>query len=100
MNNMKAVMILFDSELREEVFMIMKLVELVNYTLMPNLFGSGNQGKKEGSIAWPGNNEIVLLVVTPDQYTRVKEEIHRFKSARTSKEGMLLFNWSLDEVVL
>ena len=100
MINMKAAMILFDSELREEVFMIMKIVEIVNYTLMPNLFGSGNQGKKEGSVAWPGTNEIVLLVVNPDQYQKVKDEIHLFKISKATKEGLLLFSWTLDEVVV
>lgn len=100
MNDLKAAMILFDSDLREEVFMIMKIVEIVNYTLMPNLFGSGNQGKKEGSVAWPGTNEIVLLVVNSEQYEKVKAEIHRFKMSKASKEGLLLFSWKLDEVVV
>lgn len=100
MKNMKAAMILFDSELREEIFMLMKLVEIAHYTLLPNLFGSGNQGKKEGSIAWPGNNEIMLLVVSPDQYENVKKEIHRYKASRASKEGLLLLSWSLDEVIV
>lgn len=100
MKNMKAAMILFDSELREEIFMLMKLVEIAHYTLLPNLFGSGNQGKKEGSIAWPGNNEIMLLVVSLDQYENVKQEIHRYKAGRASKEGLLLLSWSLDEVIV
>ena len=50
MNEMKALMLIFDSELAEEVFTLMKLAEIVHYTYFKGLHGSGNQGKKEGNI--------------------------------------------------
>jgi len=100
MNNMKAAMILFDSELREEVFMLMKISEIVNYTLMPNLFGSGNQGKKEGSVAWPGKNEILMLVISESEFAAIKNNLMLFKKEKTGAEGILFFAWELSEVVL
>ena len=100
MKGMKAAMVLFDSELREEIFMLMKLVEIAHYTLLPDLFGSGNQGKKEGSLAWPGNNEIMLLVVSPEQYEKMKSEIRLYKESRETKQGLLLLSWTLDEVIV
>jgi hypothetical protein len=96
---MNAVMILFDSALREEVFILMKLAEVINYTLFHGLHGSGNQGKKEGTIAWPGTNEILLVLADKDGYVRLKETISRYKKEK-GEEQLLLFQWDINEVIV
>jgi hypothetical protein len=96
---MNAAMILFDSSLREEVFMIMKLSEIINYTLFHGLHGSGNQGKKEGSITWPGTNEILMVLADEDGYKRLKETISRYKKEK-GESHLLLFQWAINEVIV
>jgi hypothetical protein len=96
---MNAAMILFDSSLREEVFMLMKLSNVINYTLFHGLHGSGNQGRKEGTIAWPGTNEILLVLADADGYSKLKETIARYKEEKGESQ-LLLFQWDVNEVII
>ena len=50
---MKAVMLLFDSELVEEALLMIRISSIQNYTHFTGLHGSSKSGKKEGSAAWP-----------------------------------------------
>lgn len=96
---MKAVMALFDSDLREELFTIMELCEIKNYTHFVNLRGSSTHGKKDGSVAWPGSNEILLLILSPEQRETFKNNISHYKDNRDSKPGLLVFDWQLDSML-
>ena len=96
---MLALMILFDSELRDEIFMLLKLTEIQNYTQFTNLKGSSVHGKKEGSVSWPGANEIILLIVNEEQKLRLCEHIKNFKTEREPTPGILVFDWQLKDVL-
>ena len=95
---MKCVMALFDSDLREELFMLMELAELKNYTHFVGLHGSSNVGKKEGTVAWPGSNEILMMILSESQYEPFKELIAKFKKERKPAPGILLFTWPIAEM--
>ena len=64
-----------------------------------NLSGSSEHGKKEGTVAWPGSNEIVLLIVSDEEKKRFKEAVQKFKKEREPAPGLLLFDWALEEVL-
>jgi hypothetical protein len=100
LKDMQAIMMLFDSELSDEVFMLMKLSETINYTYFKGLHGSGNQGKKEGSIMWPGTNELVLLLVNEEQLSTIKQRVKEYKESKDGPVGLILFNWNLNEVII
>ena len=95
---MYALMALFDSELREEIFTLMELAQIKNYTQFVGLHGSSDSGKKEGSVAWPGANEIVLLIVNDEQKIRFNQVVTQYKQERPTRPGLLLFDWHLNEV--
>jgi|GEM_PF-3739852 len=97
---MQALMLLFDSDLSPEIFMLMKLTEISNYTHFKGLHGSGNQGKKEGSITWPGNNELMMLLLNEQEIVRLKSAIQEFKKNKNGPTGLLLFYWPLSEVII
>ena len=97
---MKALMLIFDSELAEEVFTLMKLAEIVHYTYFKGLHGSGNQGKKEGSITWPGNNELLLMLVKETDLERFKVVVKEFKKNKGVPTGLLFFHWPLTEMII
>lgn len=96
---MNAMMALYDSDLKDEVFAILELAKIKNYTQFTNLHGSSQQGKKEGTVAWPGANEILLLVVSDDEKQQLLEEIVHYKENRDSKPPLLVFDWKLSEVL-
>lgn len=93
-----SLMVLFDSELRKEVFLLMELVKLKQYTHFIGLHGSTETGKKENSATWPGSNEILLILMPKAKFEDFKNEVERFKKERTPPPGILLFSWNLTEL--
>ena len=96
---MYAVMALYDSDLKTEVFTLLELAQVKNYTQFTNLHGSSQQGKKEGTVSWPGANEILLLVVSEEEKKRLIEVVGEYKKNRETKPPLLLFDWKLTEVL-
>lgn len=96
---MYAMMALFDSDLRDEVFALMELCQLKNYTHFKELSGSSQHGKKEGTVSWPGSNEIILLIVNEQQRTQLKQLVRDLKKEREPSPGLLVFDWKLEELV-
>jgi hypothetical protein len=99
MPTMTAMMVLFDSEIRDEIFMLLELAALKNYTHFVNLQGSSEHGKKEGTVSWPGSNEIMLLILSDHQKKLFSEEVNQFKKERTPKPGLLCFSWPLKDFI-
>jgi hypothetical protein len=96
---MHAMMALYDSDLKDEVFTILELAKIKNYTQFTNLHGSSAQGKKEGSVAWPGANEILLLILSEGEKSVLLEELNHYKQNRETKPPLLVFDWKLSEVL-
>lgn len=95
---MNAMMALYDSELRDEMFTLLELAEIKNYTQFIGLNGSSEHGKKESSVAWPGSNEIILLILDARQRERFSQIVAQYKEERTPRPGLLIFDWALSEV--
>ena len=96
---MKAVMLLFASELVEEALLMIRISNIQNYTHFTGLHGSSKAGKKEGSAAWPGTNEIIMILLSDDELVTLKKIIGDFKIKHPGRP-LLFFNWPLDEVVI
>ena len=92
-------MALFDSEIRDEIFTLMELSELRNYTHFVGLHGSSDSGKKEGTVSWPGANEIMMLVLSEPQKEEFKRTIDSYKGERENSPPLLTFYWPLTEVM-
>ncbi len=95
----QVLMTLFDSELRDELFILLDLAGIKNYTHFVGLRGSSPIGKKEGSVAWPGTNEILLLILNDDEVGTFKNIIADFKKRREQNPGLLAFNWELKDLM-
>jgi hypothetical protein len=91
-------MALFDSELREELFLILELSNLKQYTHFVGLHGSSDFGKKEGTVAWPGTNEILMLILNETQNELFKVTILKFRTERTPAPALLVFTLPMAEM--
>lgn len=96
---MNAMMALYDGDLKEEIFTLMELANIKNYTQFRGLNGSSAKGKKEGTVSWPGSNEILLLILDDQQKVEFQKIVKEYKQERTPAPGLLLFDWSLSGVV-
>jgi hypothetical protein len=97
---MYMVMALFDSDLVDEIFLLMKLAKVENYTLFKALHGSGKQGKKEGTVAWPGTNELIMLIMDKEKLEELKKISIEYKKDKNMEAGYILTYWPLNEVII
>lgn len=96
---MLATMVLYDSELRDQVYLLMELAGLKNYTQFVGLHGSSEHGKKEDTVAWPGSNEILFVMMNEDQYLKFKDQVVKMKTEQKPAPGLFLMAWPLKEFV-
>ncbi|MCB0420995.1 MAG: hypothetical protein KDD61_08365 [Bdellovibrionales bacterium] len=96
---MNAIMALYDSDLKDEIFTLMELAQIKNYTQFRGLNGSSPKGRKEGTVAWPGSNEILLLVLSDTEKAEFQKIVKDYKAERSPSPGLLLFDWSLSGVI-
>ena len=97
---MKAIIVLFDSELKEEIFMLMKLSDIKDYTHFLGLHGSGKQGMKRDTVTWPGSNEMIMLVLNEEKLNLFKEVVTDYKKNNKTATGLLFFYWELTEFIV
>ena len=96
---MKALILLFDSEIVDEVFTLINLAKIKNYTHFKGLHGSGKQGKKMGTVTWPGTNEMMFLIANEDEVEKLKSIFNDYKENRDTPPPIIFMNWQLTEVI-
>jgi hypothetical protein len=93
---MKLLMIIVESECREELEVLLKRMGIGGYTEIPNTHGVGASGVRMGSRAHPTTSSIFFTVVEDDQVKELKESICSFCDA--SEKSMRMIQWGVEEV--
>ena len=70
---MKLLMIIVDSECREELEVLFKKHGVSGYSEIPNAHGVGVTGIRMGSSAYPKTSSIFFTVVEPDKIAPLKD---------------------------
>jgi hypothetical protein len=93
---MKLMMIIIDTECREELEVLFKHHDVTGYTEIPNTHGVGETGIRMGSGAYPKTSSIFFTVVEPDQVQPLKEGLCTYCDA--CKHDMKMILWGVEEV--
>jgi nitrogen regulatory protein PII len=94
---MKLVMIIVDSECKEELEVLLKHRQVAGYTEISSAHGVGSTGIRMGSSAFPKTSSLFMTVV-PNQHVRtLTDEITSYCEA--CKKRMKIFAWDVEEVV-
>ena len=94
---MKLLMIIVDSECREELEVLFKHHEVTGYTEIPNAHGLGETGIRMGSGAYPKTSSIFFTVVEPDKVLPLKEGLCAYCDA--GGHDMKMIQWGVEEIV-
>ena len=94
---MKLLMIIVDSECREEVEVLFKRSGVTGYTEIPNTHGVGVTGVRMGSSAHPKTSSIFFSVVETDQVAPLKEALTTYCDA--CERHMRMIQWGVEEVL-
>ena len=76
---MKMLMVVFRDSLQDEILMLLKDCDVTAYTLLQNVAGAGETGTALGSLASPGINSMLLVVLPQDQADRSVEALKAYR---------------------
>jgi hypothetical protein len=94
---MKLLMIIVDTDCREELEALLHRNNVVAYSEIPNAHGVGHSGVRMGSAAHPRTSSIFFTVIEEDRVAPLKETICSYCEACAKTMRMIL--WSVEEIV-
>ena len=97
---MKAVMIVYNHGITEEVEDALKHLEIHGFTKFLNVHGQGSQKGEPhlGTHIWPSQNAVVLTVVPEDLVDPLMEKIKEI-NAEAEEQGIHAFVWNIEQMV-
>jgi len=94
---MKLLMIIVDTECREELEVLFKHHGVTGYSEIPNAHGVGETGIRMGSGAHPKTSSIFFTVVEPDMVVPLKEGLCAY--CKACERNMKMIQWGVEEIV-
>ena len=94
---MKMLMIVVDSQCREELEVLFKKVGVAGYTEIPQVHGVGETGIRMGSNAHPETSSLFLTVIDADKVAELKEAMCSYCGAY--ERHMKMVQWGVEEIV-
>ena len=94
---MKLLMIIVDTECREELEVLLQRNNITAYSEIPNAHGVGASGVRMGSSAHPRTSSIFFTVLEADQVNPLKDKICAYCEA--CNKQMKMIQWGVEEVV-
>lgn len=93
---MKLLMIIVDSECREEVEVLFKRNGVTGYSEIPNAHGVGVTGIRMGSGAHPKTSSLFFTILEAEKVAPLKEALCTYCDA--CERHMRMVQWGVEEV--
>ena len=94
---MKLLMIIVDSDCREELEVLFQRNGVTGYTEIPNAHGVGETGVRMGSGAHPKTSSIFFTVVEANQVEQLKKTMCSYCDA--AERHIKMIQWGVEEVL-
>lgn len=94
---MKLLMIIVDTDCREELEVLLQRNGVEAYSEIPNAHGIGETGVRMGSSAHPRTSSIFFTVLPADKVKPLKDTVCSYCEA--CNKHMKMIQWAVEEVV-
>jgi hypothetical protein len=94
---MKLLMIIVESVHKEELEVLLNKHDIVGYTEIPQVHGSGTTGQRMGSGAFPKTSSLIFTVIPADFLKPLVDDIERYCEACMKHMKMIV--WSVEQVI-
>jgi hypothetical protein len=87
-------MVIYPRDMEEAVLEAIRATGVNGYTFAGGWHGAGHSGPVLGSSVWPGQNDVLLTAVTPEQTEQIVDavrKIHDHRRAILPGTGMAIF---------
>jgi hypothetical protein len=96
---MRLLMIVVDSNHRDDVEEILDRHNVPGFSELPNVLGKGETGRKLGSRAFPGSSTLYFTVVEPGLCEPLCGELRALNERAGKEEGLFAFTMEAEKVV-
>lgn len=95
---MKAIFVVYNQALSEQVLHEVKRAGLRGYTQWQGVYGSGSRDGEPhlGSHTWPAVNMAMLIMASEAQCAELKKALSAIDE-RSPQQGLRVFSWTADE---
>ena len=93
---MKMLMMIVESDYKEQLEVLLNSHEIVGYTEIPQVFGSGATGTRMGSRAFPKTSSVIFTVLGDDEADKLAGSIRKF--CESCAQHMHMIVWHADKV--
>ena len=94
---MKILMIIVESVHKEELEVLLNKHDIVGYTEIPQVFGSGETGQRMGSRVFPKTSSVIFTVIPADAVKPLVADIERY--CEVCMKHMKMIVWSVEQVI-
>jgi len=94
---MKLLMIIVESVHTVELEVLLNKHDIVGYTEIPQVHGSGTTGQRMGSRAFPKTSSVIFTVIPADVVKPLVDDIERYCEACMKQMKMIV--WSVEQVI-
>lgn len=97
---MKAIMIVYNQSISDEVFEILEKVKVRGFTRWMDVHGRGSETGEPhyGTHIWPSLNSVILTVVDDKKVADIFDEVKRV-NRMAEQEGIRAFVWNIENFV-
>jgi hypothetical protein len=95
--DMKLLMIIVESVHKVELEVLLNKHDIVGYTEIPQVFGSGSTGQRMGSRAFPKTSSVIFTVIPAGAVDALVSDIERYCEACMKHMKMIV--WSVEQVI-
>ncbi len=93
---MKMLMMIVESSCKEELEVLLNRNEVVGYTEISQVYGSGESGPRLGSRAFPKTSSIVFSVVPREKAEKVASEVKHY--CDDCGKDMTIITWNAERI--
>lgn len=96
---MKLAVIAVDKERQDEVIAVLDRAGVAGFSLFPSVLGRGETGAHFGNRAFPGDNAMIVALVTAAQLDQVRRELQDLSTRLRPGQGLMAIGMDAEKLV-
>ena len=96
---MKLAVIAVDKARQNDVVAVLDAHGVPGYSLIPSVLGRGDTGAHFGTRAFPGDNAMIVALVTADQLTAVRAGLRTLSGTLRAGQGLMAIGLDAEQLV-
>lgn len=95
---MKLLTLIYDSSIEASMTELLDALEIQGMTKIYDIFGRGGRGPKMNTPVFPGTNNMTMIVLAPEDVSRIHRAVRRLQHSYRLKPGITMLLQDVEEL--